>query len=454
MCNNGVAHSPMLIAHSRDLTPNVLVLGAGPAGLAAAQAAAHGGAQVLLLDSNPAPGGQIWRGANAGEPSAAGKLLRDVQNNPLIEIRSGCTLAFAERVAGRLRLVCNGPAGAFGVQPQRIILATGATELFLPFPGWTLPGVVGAGGLQAMVKAGLDVAGQRVVLAGSGPLLLAVAATLRQRGAKVLALAEQAPLTRLARFGMAAGKPKQAAELLWGLRGVPFWADTYPLRASGEGRLESVTLQRAGRKVTLACDWLATGFSLLPDLRAATLLGCNLENGAVLVDSWQQTSVAGVYAAGEVTGIGGVEKALAEGKWAGRAATGQIERLHGPPPAATFTPFVQAIAQNFALRPELRDLPDPQTIVCRCEDVRHAELKRFSSWTQAKLQTRCGMGACQGRICGGAASVLYGWDAQGVRPPLFPTSIASLLELSAVSDQPSAKTGHELRTMSAEENPP
>lgn len=411
-----------------DLTPDVLVLGAGPAGLAAARAAAQGGAGVLLLDSNPAPGGQIWRGATAGDATQAGRLIREVRTHPRIEVRSGCTLAFAERLAGRWRLVVSGPHGAFGVQPQRLILATGATEVFVPFPGWTLPGVVGAGGLQAMVKSGLNIAGQRVVLAGSGPLLLAVAATLRQRGAKVLAVAEQTPLPQLARFGLAAGKPAQAAGLLWQLRGVPVWADTYPVKASGTDRLEAVTLQRAGRQVTLKCDWLATGFGLRPDLRAAHLLGCATENGAVQVDSWQQTSLPGVYAAGEITGIGGVEKALAEGHWAGCAASGQAERLRGTTPGTAFAPFVRSLARRFTPRPELRHLPDPQTVVCRCEDVRHGDLQRCTSWTQAKLQTRCGMGACQGRVCGAAASVLYGWDSLSSRPPLFPTSIATFLD--------------------------
>ena len=411
-----------------DLTPQVLVLGAGPAGLAAALAAAQGGADVLLLDSNPAPGGQIWRGVTAAQATEAGRLVGQVQAHARIEVRPGCSLAFAERLPGRWRLVVSGPGGAFAAQPQRIILATGATEIFVPFPGWTLPGVVGAGGLQAMVKSGLDIAGQRVVLAGSGPLLLAVAATLRQRGAKVLALAEQTPPMHLAQFGRVAGKPAQAAGLLWQLRGVPLWAGAYPVRASGTDHLKAVTLQRGGRQVTLGCDWLATGFGLRPDLRAAGLLGCAAEGGAVQVDSWQQTSQPGVYAAGEVTGIGGVEKALAEGHWAGCAATGQAERLRGPAPSAAFRPFVQALARHFALRPELRDLPDPHTTVCRCEDVQHGDLRPFNSWTQAKLQTRCGMGACQGRVCGAAASVLYGWDSLSSRPPLLPTSIATFLD--------------------------
>ena len=419
-----------------DLTPDILVLGAGPAGLAAAHAAAQGGARVLLLDSSPAPGGQIWRGTRAGDRGAAGQLLQAIQHQPLIEVRSGCTLAFAEVDSCGQRLVFGGPQGAFGVRPGRTILATGATELFVPFPGWTLPGVVGAGGLQAMVKSGLKVAGQRVVLAGTGPLLLAVAATLRERGARVLAVAEQAPLAQVARFGLSAAKPGQAAELLWGLRGVPLWADTFPLRATGEGRLQAVTLRRVGREVKLECDWLATGFGLLPDLRAAGLLGCKVQRGVVQVDSWQQTSVPGVYAAGEVTGIGGVEKALAEGHWAGCAATGQVERLAGTAPQTAFAPFVRSLERHFALRPELRGLPEPQTTICRCEDVRHGDLGRYASWTQAKLQTRCGMGTCQGRVCGGAASVLYGWDSRSPRPPLMPTPIGTFLEAETRTPHP------------------
>lgn len=418
-----------------DLTPDLVVLGAGPAGLAASLAAARGGARVLLLDSNAAPGGQIWRGKVPGRGSQAGKLLLDVQDHPLVEVRGGCTLAFAERAAGQWRLVVNGPDGVFGVQGGRVIVATGASEIFIPFPGWTLPGVVGAGGLQAMLKSGLDIAGQRVVLAGSGPLLLAVASTLRERGARVLALAEQAPLTRLARFGLTAGKPAQAAELLWMLRGIPVWMGTYPLRAGGTGRLERVTLQRPGTQVTLECDWLGTGFGLQPDLRAARLLGCDTQGGAVRVDAWQQTSVPGVYAAGEVTGIGGVEKAVAEGHWAGCAATGQVEELRGPAPLQAFAPFTRSLARNFALRPELRALPQPDTIICRCEDVRHADLQSCSSWTQAKLHTRCGMGACQGRVCGPASAALYGWEPPEPRPPLFPTPIATFLDSTSTEVQ-------------------
>lgn len=411
-----------------DLKPDVLVVGAGPAGLAAALTAAQGGCSVLLLDANPAPGGQLWRGVQAGTPGEAGKLLLDVQTHPGIQTLCGAEVIWVEGRSGAWTFQVGALAGGQRIRPARVIVATGATERFLPFPGWTLPGVVGAGGLQAMVKSGLDVRGKRVVVAGSGPLLLAVAATLNKQGARVLALAEQTPLRKLARFGLhALGKGRQAAQLLPDLRGVPIWPDTYPVRASGAQALESVTLRRGGRERTLQCDWLAAGFGLLPDLRLATMLGCETAGGAVKVDAWNQTSLPGVYAAGESTGIGGVDKALAEGRRAGAAASGQVERLRGPPPREQYAPFVQALARDFALRPELRALPGPDTIICRCEDVTHAQLQACPTWTAAKLYTRCGMGACQGRICAPAAETLYGWPFAGVRPPLAPTPISHLL---------------------------
>lgn len=425
-----------------ELTPDLLVVGAGPAGLAAAVTAAQGGAQVLLLDSAPAPGGQIWRGAQASQSGAAGKWLRALQSHPQIEVLAGYSVSWVEHGPAGRSLLAQGSGGIRRIRPARIVLATGASEIFVPFPGWTRPGVVGAGGLQAMLKSGFGVKGKRVVVAGSGPLLLAVAATLRQKGAIVLAVAEQTSWRQLLRFGLnTAGKSSQAIGLLRDLVGVPYWANTFPLRADGPDQshlgqpgtqpstqLGSVTLQRQGREVTLDCDLLAVGFGLKPDLRVAQLLGCKVAGGLVQVDHWNQTSLPGIYAAGEITGMGGVDKAVAEGTWVGHVATGQAQHLRGTAPSIAFAPFVQALARDFALRPELRELPQADTIVCRCEDVCHGDLQAYDHWTQAKLQTRCGMGACQGRVCGPATEVLYGWTAGGIRPPLLPTPIAALLD--------------------------
>ncbi|MGY2894751.1 FAD-dependent oxidoreductase [Deinococcus sp. UYEF24] len=429
------------------LTPDVLVIGAGPAGLTAALTAAQGGATVLLADLNPGPGGQLWRGLKADRSEAAptpgGELLAQVQAQPGIQTLYSAQLVLVEHtLRGRVAQFTT-PNGGCRVLAHKVILATGSSERFLPFPGWTLPGVVGAGGLQAMVKGGLDVRGARVVVAGSGPLLLAVAAGLAGHGARVLAVAEQAGLPALAAFAVAAsrsgGKAGEAATLAWKLRGVPYLPGTSPVRAEGNGeRLERVVLRTGKAQFSLRCDWLAAGFGLVPDTRAAALFGCDLsQTGEVKVSAWQATSARGVYAAGELTGVGGADKARLEGFVAACAVTGQVGRLREVPQQAERSrAFQLALGRSFALRPHLAVLAAPDTIVCRCEDVPHASLQGCSSWTEAKLHTRCGMGPCQGRVCGPAAETLYGWTFTGVRPPLAPLPLSELLGASLPPDSP------------------
>jgi NADPH-dependent 2,4-dienoyl-CoA reductase/sulfur reductase-like enzyme len=203
----------------------------------------------------------------------------------------------------------------------------------------------------------------------------------------------------------------------------------WPVSVQGREKLESVTLRRAGgRTWTEACDYLACGFGLIPNVELAVLLGCRLSSTGVEVDEQQQTSVAGVYSAGEVTGIGGLELSLVEGEIAGYAAGGNTDRAKSLFGARTkHRGFAAALDQAFTLREELRDLPRPDTLVCRCEDVTMERLRACSNWREAKLHTRCGMGPCQGRICGGAVEFLVGWRAESVRPPIFPARVRSLL---------------------------
>jgi NADPH-dependent 2,4-dienoyl-CoA reductase/sulfur reductase-like enzyme len=388
----------------------VVVVGAGPAGVAAACRAAEQEAKVLVLDDNPAVGGQIWRG-EAAEPWLA-RLRRSGA-----EVRCGVDVV-DERVLGL---------------GKKVILATGARELFLPFPGWTLPGVFGVGGLQALVKSGLEVVGKRVVVAGSGPLLLAVASLLRKRGASVAWVAEQAAWGALA--GFAAGMWRQPGKVWQGLEyqlsllGVPFAAGCWVEAAMGAGRLERVRLRRGGEVFEEPCDFAAVGYGLVGNVELAALLGCAVEDGRVRVNEWQETTVDGVYAAGELTGIGGVELSLVEGEIAGLAACG-LERLAERrfERRAGARRFAGDLGRAFALRAELKELAGAETIVCRCEDVRHGELAGRDGWREAKLQTRCGMGPCQGRVCGGAAEFLYGWRNASARPPVFPATIENLME--------------------------
>lgn len=178
---------------------DVLIIGAGPAGLAAAVAAAPSGAAITVVDDNPAPGGQVWRdGPNVSLPQPARQLRAALDQHRNITVVSGV------RVVATLphrHLLLEDPHTGWRQGYGQLILCTGARERLLPFPGWTLPGVTGAGGLQALIKGGMPVRGERIVIAGSGPLLLAVAASAQAAGAQVLRVAEQASLRSVLRFG-------------------------------------------------------------------------------------------------------------------------------------------------------------------------------------------------------------------------------------------------------------
>jgi len=410
-----------------------LVVGAGPAGIAAATSAAEAGSRVALIDDNLEPGGQIWR-ASRGKPGpdtshggGAAQWRKRLLASSVTRLQGWSV--FDQPEPQTLRAEREATAANFSY--DQLILATGARERFLPFPGWTLPNVMGVGAIQAMVKAGLPIRGKRVVLAGSGPLLLAVAATLHDAGAVVVCIAEQSSLASLAAFTVSlAADP---AKLLQGLRykavtlGVPFHTGSWPLQARGTERVTSVVLSIHGRAEEIPCDYLACAFHIVPNIELPSLLDCRIEQGFVAVDDLQRTSVSNILCAGEPTGIGGLEMSLVEGEIAGLAAAGQFARAKRlVPKKRAMSGFATRLARAFALRPELKDLATDGTIVCRCEDVACGALRHHSTWRAAKLHTRCGMGPCQGRICGSAASFLLGWNADSVRPPMLPTFVSSL----------------------------
>jgi D-hydroxyproline dehydrogenase subunit alpha len=413
---------------------DIAIVGAGPAGIAAACAAASSGSNVFVFDDNPFAGGQIWRGAG-GRASSAGETARGWLRR---FHRSGATMYGGSRVIGNgpvaKSLLVEDEHGARVVRYRRLILATGARELFLPFPGWTLPNVFGAGGIQALVKSGLPVEMKRIVVAGSGPLLLAVAAYLRAHGAQVTLIAEQASLQALAAFSRQLlrfpGKIGEAAQLQSRLLGVPYRWGAWVESASGDQRVEFITIRRGDRRWVEPCDYLAVAYGFTPNLELPVLLGCDVRGGVVVVDGLQRTSVEDVYCAGEPTGIGGVDQSLAEGEIAGYAAAGLMDRALSRQHARDrWQSFAGALQSAFAPRAELRALPQADTIVCRCEDVTWAGIQAHHSWRSAKLHARCGMGPCQGRVCGPAVEFLSGWGAESVRPPIFPSSVGSLAEL-------------------------
>jgi NADPH-dependent 2,4-dienoyl-CoA reductase/sulfur reductase-like enzyme len=282
-----------------------------------------------------------------------------------------------------------------------------------------------------MVKSGMPIRGKRVAIAGSGPLLLAVAATLRKLGATVPIVAEQAPWSRLARFGTRLAthpsKLRQAFDLKRALLGVPYRTSCWPQRAEEHGDRLRVSFQAGSRIREIECDYLACGFFLIPDRELPALLGCQRSEAGVAVDVFQQTAQANIFAAGEITGIGGLDKSLLEGEIAGLVAAGQEAdaRKRFPKRDKAYA-FANALRRAFELRPELKTLATDDTIVCRCEDVTIGRLRPRTTARDAKLQTRCGMGPCQGRVCGPACEFLFGWQDASVRPPILPVPVGHL----------------------------
>lgn len=426
---------------------DLLVVGAGPAGLAAAHAGARCGAKVGLVDAQPRAGGQVWRhDLRFGAPAMARMQIDGLQAAG-IHWLSGHEVAMAEPHC----LLASHADEAVALHWRKLVIATGARELLLPFPGWTLPGVTGAGGLQALAKQGWPVAGKRVVVAGSGPLLLAAAATLKRHGARVLGIHEQVEAARLHAFARQLwrwpGKLAQAATLRAGLITVP-WRTRSVVHAAhgGSGALTAVDIECGdGRSERIECDLLAVGWGLVPNVELARMLGCELDasftHPVLRVDARLRSSDVDIHAAGEVIGIGGRDCARLEGTMAACFALGderagealRTRREHERSYAAL-------LQRSFVTNERVRGLARDDTLVCRCEDVPLSAVREHRDPRQLRLVTRCGMGACQGRVCGAALRELQlaspSTSPTAVRPPLTPVTLAALAHVSFDEHEP------------------
>ncbi|HEX4441654.1 MAG TPA: 2Fe-2S iron-sulfur cluster-binding protein [Thermoanaerobaculia bacterium] len=419
------------VSRVEPLLCDVAVVGGGPAGVAAACRAAEAGASAILLDENAAAGGQIYR-RRAGEapPAAfAGWIARLERSGARVLSAAAVYDAFPR--PGGFRLFARMADRIAAVSAARVVLATGARERFLPFPGWTLPGVMGAAGAQAMWKSGTRLAGRAAVGAGTGPLLLAAAASLAKAGARLEIVAEQAPVRALAAFALRlAAHPRrllEAARYRATCVETPYVPGWWIAEARGAGRLESVVLTDGVQTMEVPCELAAVGWGLVPNRELPLLFGCATNGQAVAVDDSQRSSVPGVFCAGETCGVAGVEVALAEGEIAGAAAAGAAEVAHRLRRAReSGRRLARGMDRAFALRPELRALAGPDTIVCRCEDAARGPIAACADAREAKLVTRAGMGPCQGRVCGPALQFLFGWDSDTVRPPVQPASLGEL----------------------------
>jgi NADPH-dependent 2,4-dienoyl-CoA reductase/sulfur reductase-like enzyme len=394
---------------------DIAVLGAGPAGLAAARAAELAGARVTVVDAAPRVGGQFWR----HRPHETGP-------RPPADFRSGHAIWHVERTADGFTV--HTTAGE--VRARRVVIATGAYDRQLPFPGWTLPGVYTAGGAQALLKGHGVVVGERVVVAGTGPFLLPVAAGLAAAGARVAGVFEAGDPFRFARHPAAIarnpGKLAEGAGYLRVLRRhrVPFHTNQTVVAAHGTGRVGAVTvakLDRAWRIVArrdVECDAVAVGYGFTPQLDLPLQLGCDthLDTDGSLVataDDRQRASVPGVYLAGEVCGVGGAQLSLVEGQLAGTYAAGRTPARRLLRRRAALRAFATAMHRTYPVPPGWQGWLDDDTLVCRCEEVSVRDVRRAVDLgarepRTVKLLARPGMGSCQGRVCGYATACLTG----------------------------------------------
>ncbi|MDN4614594.1 NAD(P)/FAD-dependent oxidoreductase [Leifsonia sp. F6_8S_P_1B] len=478
-------------------THDLVIVGAGPAGVAAALTAADQGLDVLVVDEQSRAGGQIFRRPPAafraeaklpvGYPWAA-ELLARAEADERIAWRYGTTVFGVLRAGGGdaeqpMEVFLARGAESGSVLARRVLIATGAYDLPVALPGWTLPGVMMAGAVQGLLKAQRMRAADRVVLAGAHPLLLIVAAQLVQAGAAVsevaLARSLPSPLEALRALPAIPGHLRLLLSLagcVLTLRraGVRISLGTVPTAVEGEDRVRAVRLAKAdaawrvrgpGRRIET--DQLVLGYGFQPSAELARQLGCALvwdsaAGGWVVEhDEGMATSVSGVFVAGEPTGVAGAEQSRAEGELAALAIAADLGRAVPPRAVARARRAVRragrfsAVVQRmFAPRREaLLDLATPHTEICRCETVSRADIDGYldanphvSSVNSVKLACRTGMGPCQGRYCETAVAGLVAQSRGGrieqvgrfaAHVPVKPVALAAYAALGA--DEPAGE---------------
>jgi NADPH-dependent 2,4-dienoyl-CoA reductase/sulfur reductase-like enzyme len=465
-----------------DLEVDVAVVGAGPAGLGAAAETTRAGLRTCLVDTNERVGGQYWRhgpGGPAGDPDLHHGVRRfDGLRSALATAADNGTLVhWGGREVWGVEVDDHGstlhtvgatrPGVAARVHARHLLLATGAHELPVPFPGWDLPGVMSAGGAQALLKGSGVAVGPRVVVAGTGPFLLPVAAGLARRGAHVLGVHDaNRPGGWLRRPGVLARHPaklREAAGYVATLarHRTALRHGSVVLAAHGTDRLEAVTVARTtpsgelvpGSERWIETDVLAVGWGFVAQTDLAVLAACAVHAGpgggvVVTVDDHQATTRPGVWAAGELTGVGGAALSEVEGRIAGLA----VVRTAGRPTQPTATlrrrrdrarEFADAMHAVYPVPSHWTSTLDAATVVCRCEEVTVADLSRAVALgardqRSAKLLSRAGMGLCQGRQCAYATGCLVAYlTGQPLEPDHGPSRpVVHPVRLDIVADGP------------------
>lgn len=459
---------------------DVVVIGAGPAGMSAAIGLRAQGLTVLVVDEQPAPGGQIWRAVEAVAATPTGRLLGD-------EYRAGAGLAERFRACGAFyepdtqvwqiepdwHVYMTRQGRAEVVRAGRVVLALGAQERPAPFPGWTLPGVLTVGAAQILLKTSRQVPAEPVWVAGSGPLPLLYMAQLLRAGGKVAGWLDTSPpggwrraLPWLGDALSAWGDVSKGLAWLREIRaaGVKRVRGVTALRALGDDRLREIEYTAGGVTARAPASVLLSHEGVVPSIHMTRALECahswNAQQACLApdLDAWGQTSRLGIYVAGDGAGIGGAQAACVRGELVAAGVALHAGRLAQPAADALAAPLRARLAGLLRLRPMLDALyppragifaPSDDTIVCRCEELTAGDIRRAAAIgqpgpNQIKSYTRAGMGPCQGRQCGYTIAHIVAAEQKRpvaevgfyrIRPPLKPLTLGELASLDIKEEQ-------------------
>lgn len=400
----------------------IVIIGAGPAGMAAAKAVAGKGQRVTILDSQGRGGGQYWRHINEvyGYRSLRSKkYLDELNSNSLIHHISRAQVWSAEKRDDNFQLNYLHDGVEKKILASKVIVATGAYDRTLPFPGWTKSGVMTPGGAQALLKGHGVVAGKSIIISGTGPFLLPVATALAESGAKVEIFEAQSPFRWFFSPIALILNPAKFPELFHYVKAIVKGkikiSFGYAVTSFEDGKAQiskvryNLTIKNRNCK-NVTCDVVATGWGFLPDLSLGGILGCAQvldkdETVIFTVDREQRSSVSNIWIAGEATGIGGADLALLEGEIAGLSAVSSQIPLTLIWKRTTKRIFSRALQRSYPVGQGWREWIDGNTVVCRCEEVSCQEIVESvqdlgaEDARTSKLFTRAGMGLCQGRVC-------------------------------------------------------
>lgn len=453
-----------------------LIVGAGPAGLAAAATASALGIRTAVVDEHPEPGGQIYRGIESVAAKRPGHLvLLGPDYAAGLDLVKQFRAGKAEYLPGTSVWQIDGERNVFTrangrtarISAKQILIAAGAMERPVPVPGWTLPGVMTCGAAQTLLKSTGAVPDGRFVLAGSGPLLLLLAAQLVRAGVKPAAILETRPnywpaLRHARGFLAAPGYVQKGMSMLAELRnaGVPL-KGAANLRIRGDGRVQEIEYESRGKTQLEAVDMVLLHQGIVPNANLAWSLRCENQWDDLQrcfrprLDAWGNSSVAGVQIAGDNGGIVGAQASAFSGQLAALDAARALGRISAPQRNQLAQPLRAKLEAHLRARPFLDALyrpaqetvapREPDTIVCRCEEISAGEIRKIVTEqgcpgpNQMKSFTRCGMGPCQGRLCGLTVVELIA-ESRGVsvpevgyyriRSPIRPVTVGELAKLS------------------------